>query len=260
MSKRLLENIEKQLVLMRLDEQSKNKALELFLKNWEKEREKVSKQTDLEDSDSTEPDETDSDLDNLQDVGDTEFDKIVEDVINRLEGGYYHPDMKSDGRCPTCGRMGDSGETMFGMDRKHGVNFAKSSAGQEFWEIIDDSGARNNWKWNYKGGNLAPRLKRLVTKMIQPAYENLSQRYLSPEAQKIVNSNPGLIFNFAYATWNGPGWFQKFAKKVNDAVKNGIKDPEELTKVAIDARLNSGNSIIAQGGRKVSNIINSSYA
>jgi hypothetical protein len=156
--------------------------------------------------------------------------------------------------------MGDSGETMFGMDRKYGKDFAKSAAGVEFWGIIDDADAKNKWKWNYKGGNLEPRLKELVSKMIKPVFDSLSNRYLSKEAQQIVKNNPKLTFNFAYATWNGPGWFQKFAKKVNDAVKDGVTDPEELAKVAIDARLNSGNSIIAQGGKKVSKVMDTQYA
>jgi len=83
---------------------------------------------------------------------------------------------------------------------------------------------------------------------------------LSDEARKIVQSDTKITFNFAYATWNGPGWFQKFAKKVNKAVEDGITDPKELAKVAIDARLQSGNSLIAQGGRKVSKVMDSQYA
>jgi hypothetical protein len=39
-----------------------------------------------------------------------------------------------------------------------------------------------------------------------------------------------------------------------------VTDPEELAKVAIDARLNSGNSIIAQGGKKVSKVMDTQYA
>jgi hypothetical protein len=52
----------------------------------------------------------------------------------------------------------------------------------------------------------------------------------------------------------------KFAKKINDAVNNGITNPKELTKIAIKARTESGNSIIAQGGKKVSDVINSTYS
>ena len=34
--------------------------------------------------------------------------------------------------------MGDSGETMFGIDRKHGAQLSKYSEWQEFWRFIDE--------------------------------------------------------------------------------------------------------------------------
>lgn len=252
MSKPLLKDINKQLSLMGLNEQSIGGLVDML------QMLNVIGPSKSDDKSST-PDGNKKPQTNKQSVGQTNFDKIVQDVIDNLEGGYYHPDMLRDGRLKGSG-MGNSGETMFGMDRKHGKDFAKTPAGVEFWGLIDDADARNKWKWNYKGGSLESRLKKLVTDMIKPVYESLSKRYLSKEAQDIVKNNPKLTFNFAYATWNGPGWFQKFAKKVNDAVEDGVTDPEELSKVAIDARLNSGNSIIAQGGRKVSKVMDSQYA
>lgn len=253
MSKPLLKDINKQLSLMGLNEQSIGGLVDMLqmlnvigpLKSDDK---------------SSSPDVKEKPQVNKQPVGQTDFDKIVQDVIDNLEGGYYHPNMTKDGRLKSKGGMGNSGETMFGMDRKHGKGFAQSSAGREFWGLIDKAGASENWDYNYRGGSLENRLKPLVTKMIQPVYDSLSKQYLSDEARKIVQSDPKLTFNFAYATWNGPGWFQKFAKKINQAVEDGITDPEELAKVAIDARLQSGNSLIAQGGRKVSKVMNSQYA
>ena len=253
MSKPLLKDINKQLGLMGLNEQSIGglsdmlKMLNIF-------------NPETKQDTTTKPEEKVETPKVKQPVGQSDFDKIVQDVIDNLEGGYYHPDMTKDGRLKSKGGMGNSGETMFGMDRKHGTGFAQSSAGQEFWGLIDKAGASKNWAYNYRGGNLESKLKPLVTKMIQPVYDSLSKRYLSDEARKIVQSDPKLTFNFAYATWNGPGWFQKFAKKVNKAVEDGITDPKELAKVAIDARLQSGNSLIAQGGRKVSKVMDSQYA
>jgi hypothetical protein len=90
--------------------------------------------------------------------------------------------------------------------------------------------------------------------------DEFAQKYLSPESREIVNKNSGLLTNFVYATWNGPGWFQKFAKKINDAVKSGVTNPKELSKISIDARKNSGNSLIAQGAKKVSDIMGSNYS
>jgi hypothetical protein len=91
--------------------------------------------------------------------------------------------------------------------------------------------------------------------MIKPEYDSLSSKYLSSEAREIVKKSPDLTFNFIYATWNGSGWFQTFAKKINDAVSKGITNPSELTKIAIDARIKSGNSVIAQTGKKMSDLM-----
>lgn len=178
-------------------------------------------------------------------TSDTDFNGVVTAVIDTLEGGYYHPMRhRSSG-------MGDSGETMMGIDRKHGGKINTSPEGVEFWDLIDRADAKNKWEWNYKGGELEPKLKELVGKMIKPRYEDYSRRYLSPEAAQIVNESVPLKFHFIYAVWNGPGWFQKFAREVNSAVKQGVTDPKELAKFAIDTRINSGNRIIAKTGNKI---------
>ena len=203
-----------------------------------------SKTQDSED-DETETSTSDTEYNKLST---TDFEKQVNKVIDNLEGGYYHPNMnKSD--------MGKSGETMMGMDRKHGTGFAQTSAGKEFWKLIDDANAKNNWKHYYMGGPLESRLRKLVVKMIQPEYERLSNSYLSKEAREIVNKSPNLMFHFIYSTWNGSGWFQKFAKKINDAVDKGVTKISDLESVAMKSRKESGNSIIASGGQKISKLL-----
>ena len=182
-------------------------------------------------------------------ITDNSFESMTNKVIDNLEGGYYHPKMKSGSA------MGDSGETMMGIDRKHGGTINTTDAGKEFWKIIDDADASTKWKHYYKGGELEPKLKKLVAKMMKPYYDSYMDRYLSPEAKKIVEKNPDLNFHFVYATWNGPGWFQKFGKKINDAVAKGIEDPKKLIQIALRSRLDSGNSIIAQTGRKMDDIL-----
>lgn len=182
------------------------------------------------------------------------FQDMVNLIIDKIEGGYYHPNKhKSSG-------MGDSGETMMGIDRKHGGTINTSTEGIEFWSLIDKAGAskpdsKGGWKWNYKGGNLESKLKSIVTKMIQKRYDDYSSRYLTPEAKKIVDSNPGLMFHFIYAVWNGPGWFRRFAEKINDQVKKGEKNPEKLYKVGLKSRLDSGNSLIAKSGDKIDDLM-----
>jgi len=191
---------------------------------------------------------------------DADFEEIASQVIDKLEGGYYHPDMVKDGRLKASSGMGDSGETMMGIDRKHGATINKSSEGIEFWGLIDKAGASKKWKWNYKGGSLEPRLRDLVVRIIKPRYEDYVRRYLTPEAAQIVNSNPALMFHFIYAVWNGPGWFKHFASKVNDEVKKGNTNPNELAKFAIRTRVNSTNPIIARGGRKIDDLVGTNVA
>lgn len=183
-----------------------------------------------------------------------DFDGIVAKVIDKLEGGYYHPDMLQDGRVRD-ERYGNSGETMMGIDRKAGGDINTTPEGIEFWKLIDDANARTEWKWGYRGGSLEPQLRKLAGKMIKRYYDKYANRYLSSKALTIVNENPKLLFNFIYAVWNGPGWFKNFADDINAAVDKGIIDPEELAKIQIKDRLDSGNSLVAQGGKKIADIL-----
>jgi hypothetical protein len=185
----------------------------------------------------------------------SDFGKVVDRIIDEFEGGYYHPDMLKDGRVKDS-RYGGSGETMFGMDRKAGKQ-ELTSAGKEFWDIIDKENARSNWKYNYMlkdNSALAGRLKGLIGQIMEPLFNQYMDKYLTPEAREIVKNNPKLYFNFAYATFNGPGWFDKFAKIINNEVSKGNKDPESLVDIDIMNRKNSDSSLIAQGARKLDKI------
>jgi murein DD-endopeptidase MepM/ murein hydrolase activator NlpD len=187
-----------------------------------------------------------------------DWEGVVNVVIDNLEGGYYHPDMLSDGRVKD-GRFGNSGETMFGLDRKAGNIEATGPAGKEFWSLIDSQNARSNWKHGYMlkdNPSLDKQLRKLAAEVMKPLFIRNGRSYLSPESAEIISKDPALTFNFAYATWNGPGWFQKFARVINDAVASGNKDPKELLKLVLARRIDSTNSLIAQGGTKVANIAN----
>jgi hypothetical protein len=181
--------------------------------------------------------------------GSVDFRQITRSVINNLEGGYYNPNWHI-----TKG-MGRSGETMFGIDRRHGGKYNTSPAGIKFWSIIDKNKTPQTWKYNYRGGQLEGELTDLVVDIIQPFYNEFKDRYLSPEAKKLVDSDSRLTFHFAYAVWNGPGWFKKFAKVINRAVENGEANPDVLSKKAIRSRVDSGNSLIAKGGRKIDDVL-----
>ena len=164
---------------------------------------------------------------------------MVNVIINYIEGGYYHPSMRE--KNPQKFRLFTSStETLFGIDRYAG-EWEKTSAGQEFFNILDGQDASNKWSYMYKledNPSLAKKLKDLSADMINQKFVEYKKRYFSKEALDIVNSDAGLTFNFLYATYNGPGWFQKFADEINDEVSSGNTDPKSLLKIAIDTRKN----------------------
>jgi len=186
------------------------------------------------------------------------FNKITSLVIDKLEGGYYHPNMLIDGRVKDI-RYANSGETMFGIDRLKGGSINTSPDGIKFWNLIDKAGASNNWSWNFFGGSLKPTLQKLASNMILPLYNNYTKQYIKlPSLVKIIETDDRLLFHFVYATWNGSGWFKKFATDILDAYKSGITNPNALYQVAIASRTQEGlkkgtsaNSLIRQSGNKI---------
>ena len=170
---------------------------------------------------------------------DSKWDKITKKVIDEFEGGYWNP------KCGhTTKGMGVSTETMFGLDRKNG-NIESTPEGKEFFRIIDkektDLGMQQfckTWKHYYRGGNLEDKLKTLAAKIMKYQYDNNSKNYFSSELRKRVESNDRLLMHFSYASWNGPGYFQKFAKSLESGIKSGKSD-EELVKQAISDRKNT---------------------
>ena len=94
------------------------------------------------------------------------------------------------------------------------------------------------WTHNYRGGNLEETLKTLAAKIMKHQYDNNSKNYFSPELRKRVEANDRLLMHFSYASWNGPGYFQKFAKSLEAGVKSGKSD-EELIKQSISNRKGS---------------------
>ncbi len=186
---------------------------------------------------------------------DMTFSKVTDLVIDNLEGGYYHPDMLHDGRLRYDPRLETSGETMFGLDRINGAGLAVYPNWDKFWGLIDKADARHKWKWNYKGGDLEKQLKAYASDIMKGWYEKLAKDYLSPKAKSIVDSDKGLLFHFAYASWNGAGWFKIFAAPINAAVINGTTNPKDLEQIAIDQRKNSTNSLIVQSSGKIENIM-----
>jgi hypothetical protein len=145
---------------------------------------------------------------------------------------------------------------MYGLDRKAGAGLSVYQGYATFWNRIDTIGAKDKWSWGYMGGQYAPELKQLASKIMYQAYKDYYNKYLSKESQAIVDSDPRLIFNFSYATWNGSGWFQRFAKAFNEEVAKGQRNRDKLVDLVVRRRTGSGNSLIAQSGRKIQSFIN----
>lgn len=183
------------------------------------------------------------------------FKEAVSIISNELEGGYYHPIMKE--KNPSkYGVMGKSGETMFGMDRKHGEQ-ENYSAGREFWKIVDSFNPKDNWEYGYMLNDkpeVRSQLEDLIVEIMKPQFESLIAKYLSDESRELVLNDPKLFFNFVYATYNGSGWFQGFAKKFNTKVAEGERDIEALRDYALQIRKEASHSLIRRSGNKIERI------
>jgi hypothetical protein len=185
---------------------------------------------------------------------------ITKKIIDNFEGGYWNYwECKNH---PWHSMYSKSGETLFGLDRKAGKIENLGPDGQEFFRVIDDEkkklGMSNfckKWTYNYRGGDLENRLKTLASKIMYNEYKkNMSNYVKDPETKKRIEGNDGLLFHMAYATWNGPGYFQKFAKTLDRAVKEGKSD-QELLQIAKNNRTSSFTGAWAKATTRVNSFI-----
>lgn len=182
-----------------------------------------------------------------------DFRKFSDIIINNLEGGYYHPRFFYSLSDP---RYSKSGETMFGIDRKNAGSIINNPEGREFWSIVDQNS--QNWKWNTFGGTNEDELKELAAEIMYKPFRTYSNLWLTKEARERVLEDDRLLIHFIYATWNGAGWFKKFARDIN---KISGASNEALIDQAIKSRTKEGllpgsqpNSLIKQTGEKLNRI------
>ena len=192
---------------------------------------------------------------------DTSYASIVATVIDKLEGGYYHPQMLKDGRIKDS-RYGSSGETMMGIDRKAGGSINDTPAGKQFWGLIDQQNASTTWEWGYRGGALESQLRDLAGQIIYPTYVSNTKAYMTARAKAATEADGRLLFNFTYACWNGPGWFKKWAADLEKVLAGGVTDKTQIVIQTVGYRVKEGlktgsspNSLIAQGGRKIAQFL-----
>jgi hypothetical protein len=184
-------------------------------------------------------------------------------VIRELEGGYYHPIMQQ--KNPKgFSIMGDSGETLFGIDRRAGARATTDPPpARQFWAAIDAAGAKTKWPHMHIPPNpLRDKLIYLAAAIMEPEYNRMLNNCIKDQnLRNLINSYDKLLFNFVYASWNGGGWFQGWARVISAAYKGGMTNPEQLTRLFVAKRINntgilgkkqiSNNFLIAQGGRKI---------
>jgi peptidoglycan hydrolase-like protein with peptidoglycan-binding domain len=198
---------------------------------------------------------------------DSVWKSFTDKIIDNFEGGYWNRDKtkSSDKICtnhPWDDIYENSGETMFGIDRRAG-GWDGRPGGKEFFAVIDNEKENagsmeefcKTWKYNYDGGGLREELKLRASALMKTDYDSLSQKYFSPEVRESVESDKRLLFHFAYACWNGSGFFQDFARDLEDAIEEG-KTGDELVEVAIDSRNNKfGGTGWDRANQKVIDII-----
>jgi hypothetical protein len=194
--------------------------------------------------------------------------KIINLIIDELEGGYYHPDMKS--KLKGGEKMLDSGETMFGIDRKNGgSDVTQSDAGKQFWQIVDANYSDKHSNIAYyndkaDGKKISKRvgdqLRYYVKELMLTRFEKYS-KYLSDKVKQIVVKSPALLLQFLYSCWNGAGNFQNFATAVNNAYESGIKSADELFEVVNAARRAKGGLFVKQADimQNLKNKVNSNF-
>lgn len=186
-----------------------------------------------------------------------QFTRMTIVVIDNFEGGYYHPDMKKNFKPSDQKKLGDSGETLFGEDRKHGAQLSKYYEWKDFWAFVDADRAKNPklWRYNYKPtGDFGKELKRLASAIMYKWFSYLAGKYILISSMDEIANDDRLLIHFSYASWNGEGWFRTYSKALNAAIQKFPNDKERIYREAIKARTESPNAVIRQQGANMMNL------
>ena len=168
-------------------------------------------------------------------------------VIDNFEGGYYHPDMSKKMKPGDRALLAASGETMLGLDRKAGAQLAVYPEWKQFWTLIDKANARTKWKHYSLGGVFHGPLKELAGKIMYQWFNHLAAKYLVGNSIDKISADDRLVIHFSYASWNGEGWFKKFALALNAA--RGTK--QQIFHTALRARTEASSKAIRNAGAKM---------
>lgn len=191
-------------------------------------------------------------------------------IIACLEGGYYHPNMKS--KLVNGERMGNSGETMFGLDRVHGKP-SVNTYWKPFWELVDewysdkhDDISFYKDKADGKKGipsEVGEKLRNLATQemtrrfdlfinktMFFPDNES-SAIYLSDKEKNYVYTHPSILLNMYYAAWGGTERFKQLAAALHEILKtstneNDVWEALQKKRIAVGSTQSATNLEIAR--------------
>lgn len=166
-------------------------------------------------------------------------------VIDNFEGGYYHPDMLSNFKASDQDVLRASGETMFGLDRKAGAQLSQYPEWKVFWDTVDKAKLANpaDWKYQGRGGKDGPKLKELASQIMFKWFTYLANKYILVGSMDEIANDDRLIIHFAYACWNGEGWFQKYSKALNEAIIRYEGNKQMIFQEAIKARTLATNKL-----------------
>jgi peptidoglycan hydrolase-like protein with peptidoglycan-binding domain len=191
-----------------------------------------------------------------------DLEDIIDNIINNIEGGYAATEHfmanAHKQKDPTVrDALLNSGETMFGIDRKNGPQM------DEFWEIVDEnsgyapeSADKDKWTHGYMGGDVEDELRELVYEWAIPLYEDYKNSKMSSELRRLVDEDKRLATHFMYACWNGIVFYNQFKNILESEISNGNTDRDSLWKVAIDSRKNHSNGVARLTAPKVEKIAN----
>jgi peptidoglycan hydrolase-like protein with peptidoglycan-binding domain len=191
-----------------------------------------------------------------------DLENIVDLIINNIEGGYaatehFQKNIDKVKNADTKQALLNSGETMFGIDRKNGPTMT------EFWKVVDENSGytpeskdKPKWTHGHMGGDVEDELRELVYDWAIPTYESMKNSKLESTTKDLVDDDKRITTHLLYAVWNGPVFFNNFASTLNSAVSSGVTDRDELWDIAINSRRNYGNDLISSGASKIEKIAN----
>jgi hypothetical protein len=213
---------------------------------------------------------------------------LVQAIVDNLEGGYYHPvhayNSKTKQILNNFTDYKNSGETLYGIDRYAGNTEGlregpKNDTGIDFWNAVDaisgyggyKTSARTKptgkwdinskpklkggWDWNHfpkKSEKGYDTLQKNLQKYITDQYNSFFKLYFGNHpVGKLVESDGRLKFMYYRATWNGVGFFQKYAKKLKEKYDSGVKDINKLICADLTYRYNTKKGNFKKGVSKL---------